>query len=230
MRKLYNFLKVSVLIFYMIVLYNNINISILNIVICILALLFSDVIQSIFHELGHLIGGITSGYKLLQLRLNPIIISKTEQGKYRLEFGFSKFNQCIMVPHKSENYFFYNAFGIILNILITITLVVIYLISYKAFFDIQIILYLSMIVVGINKTISNALPAVRHGYPNDMKILMIISKSQLAKKHYFIYLSTYEKSFFNLPLDPNIIEEIKQEIDGDIDSFFAKQIIKLYNN
>lgn len=230
MNKFFAVVKCIVFLFFVAVLYNRVNLNITNIMTCIVLVFLSNFVQSYLHEFGHLIGGIMSGYKLLQLRLTPIIISKTKKGKYKFEFGFFKFNQCIMVPHKSERYFCYNAFGIILNILISVILMVLYLICYKTFSDIQIILYLTLIVVGINKTISNALPAVRHGYPNDMKILLIISKSQLAKKHYFMYLSTYEKSFYNLPLDPNIKEEIKQEIDKYKVSFFAEQTIKLYDN
>jgi len=228
MRTFSTFLKTLLFVFYLLMLYSNIEISFINVLVCVLALVFSNTIHAILHELGHFIGGIISGYRLLQLRLGPIILSKTQQGKCELNFCFSKFNQCVMIPQRSQKYIAYNLFGVIFNTLTTAIVMCLYFFNLKSLSDIGIIIFLSLLVIGINKIISNALPIINNGYPNDMKIISLISKSELVKKHYFMYLSAFEKVFYNLPLDSIRIEEIKQEIDSNTDSFFAEQIIKLY--
>lgn len=95
---------------------------ILSILIKIAFFLASYYIQTIIHELGHMIAGLMSGYSFGSFRIGSVMLVK-ENGKIKLKKHSvaGTGGQCLMIPPKMENgrfpVIFYNLGGVILNFL-----------------------------------------------------------------------------------------------------------------
>ncbi len=95
---------------------------ILSILIKIAFFLASYYIQTIIHELGHMLAGLMSGYSFGSFRIGSVMLVK-ENGKIKLKKHSvaGTGGQCLMVPPKMENgrfpVIFYNLGGVILNFL-----------------------------------------------------------------------------------------------------------------
>lgn len=95
---------------------------ILSILIKIAFFLASYYIQTIIHELGHMLAGLMSGYSFGSFRIGSVMLVK-ENSKIKLKKHSvaGTGGQCLMIPPKMENgrfpVIFYNLGGVILNFL-----------------------------------------------------------------------------------------------------------------
>ena len=85
-----------------------------------------------FHEFGHLVCGLKSGYSLLMFRFGPFTWMRDENQKVKFTFSIHEFfalGQCLMSPpkpHKKKKtpFFLYNAGGLIFSYIYDIILLV----------------------------------------------------------------------------------------------------------
>ena len=81
------------------------------------AIIICFVIQIILHEIGHLIGGIVSGWKFLCIQIHNIVLHKTNKG-LNLKLVKDKGYRCIMYPLSiNQNAILYTMGGCIINLL-----------------------------------------------------------------------------------------------------------------
>ena len=102
--------------------------------VSVLSMLVGGALQIILHELGHLIGGLLSGYRFLSFQAMGIVLVN-DGGKLRV----TRFNmdgalgQCLMtppdVPSDKMPVVVYNAGGVVMNVIATAICVTIMLLS-----------------------------------------------------------------------------------------------------
>lgn len=143
----------------------------------LLSLVIGVIIQTIFHELGHLIFGLMTKYKFLFFRVGNITLIN-ENGKLK----FRKFNipgtlgQCLMAPPKFKRgrypFMLYNLGGVITNVFLGIIFILIFSYINKSVFS---IFLLGTGLVGIYLGITNAIPI--EGMPTDGTNIISIKES-----------------------------------------------------
>ena len=128
-----------------------------NLFVGFLAFLFlgaSVVLQIFFHELGHLIGGLLSGYQFLSFRLFSIcLVYDGKQLKWVKMKVPGTLGQCLLIPTKDYRDFKYSAYllgGIVANIIVSL----ISLLFIREWF----IFVLIFMFVGFIFALSNGIP------------------------------------------------------------------------
>lgn len=97
------------------------NISLFDIIYTIFIFGFSFPIHIVLHEVGHILGGLISGYDFIMFRLFDTVWIKTaSELSKRKEYVPGMMGQALMVPPKNEEnppFFLYHASGILMNLL-----------------------------------------------------------------------------------------------------------------
>lgn len=137
-----------------------IEIAFIILITCIAMLL-----QLIVHEIGHMIGGLLSGYKIIFIRFGSLTLIKEEKWKLK------KFNvpgtggQCIMQPteNKEFHYKLYFLGGVIMNAIFSMIGIILFILfdNYLA------ILGIELAFMGTYFMITNGLPLKIGGIVND---------------------------------------------------------------
>ncbi len=203
----------------LIFLYFEKNLSWLYLGLSLMFYLLSSAVHMIAHEIGHLMGGLFSGYKLLFLQFGPINI-KNKNNKVIIKFKKELFGQCIMIPKQIENirFFAYNAGGIIANVLIVI--LSLFLLFFNTF-SVD-LLVLELVCIGVQKIFVNMIPHINNLIPNDGYIIKILNKNEFIQKDYAMYLILYGKLFLNEDI---VIQDFMYESET-----YSSESEKLYYN
>lgn len=167
-------------------------------IILLLLLFFSGImIHIFFHEIGHFIGGLLSGYRLIYIYTGLLSVNLCCNSKILLKIEWFREGQCAMYPKDIFNRKFvaYNMGGIVMNLLIIIVAFVL------SFIDIFRLFFLGLFFAGIPLLFNNAIPAVNSGVPNDAFIIRLLLKSDSARKDYFNYLRLFAELYFRKPVD-----------------------------
>lgn len=170
---------------------NSINLSIAEIIIYVIIFSFIFILQTIIHEGGHLIFGLTSGYEFISFRVGSTTIVK-EDGKFKLK----KFNikgtggQCLMMPktnnYKELKYILYNLGGVLMNSIVSIIAAIILLTTdTNKYINIMLI---ALIIIGIVCVLSNGIPMKIGGIANDGYNILSISKDDFIKYCFYTQL------------------------------------------
>lgn len=160
----------------------------------------SSSIHLLMHEIGHLIGGILSGYKLLRLQLGPLNIVKSAKGKLTLMWRSRLSGQCIMIPKQIDvvRFKLYNLGGVFANILIlTLSFV---LLCFDSFY--LSLLFIELLFVGVQKVVVNLIPHKTHSIPNDGYVVKLLKQNKAIQQDYAIYLTLYGKLFLGEQINP----------------------------
>ncbi len=157
----------------------------------ILCIVFALVLQIAVHELGHMVGGILSGYQFLSYRIFNIMLVK-ENGK----FAFKKLKlagtggQCLMAPpNKNYNeipYFLYNFMGGGANIIAGALCLLLLPLAGNVY--LTNFLFLTG-VLGLFLAGTNLIP-LNIGMNNDGMNILQIRKSESAKEAFFKQMQT----------------------------------------
>ena len=162
---------------------NDVKIGKLGLAICFsfLSMAIAVVLNIMLHEAGHLVFGLLTDYKFVSYRAFSFTLIKDVQGNFKWKkYSISgTLGQCLMEPprdFKSDNlpYFWYNAGGVIVNIL----LVIISLVMLKAF-DLPMFwecFFFMMMFVGVAIALMNGLPLKTAGLNNDGSNIMELWK------------------------------------------------------
>jgi uncharacterized membrane protein YccF (DUF307 family) len=202
------------------------------IIIYILIFIASFILQGLFHELGHLIGGMTSDYHFLSFHWG--LLSFDISAKRRLSFDKAYYGQCVMIPNDNNDrhFVFYNISGILSNVIVSL-ICGIFLIIVSDLDKIIFVFLCCLVISGIAKISGNSLP-LNKNKPNDVQVIRWLLKSQQMVVDYFIYLRIYEKYSFGL--DKEHIKRIYSISDShtlseeDIETynpFFMNECLKL---
>ena len=155
-----------------------------------LSLLFlyvSSMLHIIGHEAGHMIAALIRGWKFVSFMIMGIVFSKRD-GHFRL----SRFNipgaagQCLMMPPASGDtkfgITFYNAGGIIANILITVIAAAV-LFTFNAGISLAAGIFLKMMIAtGVFFILANGIPHCLGGIPNDGINIMKLNKDSFSRE------------------------------------------------
>lgn len=184
-----------------------------------LLFLLSMYLQMIVHELGHLIGGLLSGYKFSSFRVGSAMIIK-DQGKLafrRLKLAGTG-GQCLMkVPDMDENgnypFALYNLGGSIINALTGVICIGVYLAtepgpllgSFLAIFG----------ILGILYAIVNGVPLENGLVANDGYNTKMLKENDKARRAFWIQIKVNEmiSDGYTLPEMPEEWFEMPSEED-----------------
>lgn len=208
--------------------YYKINRNIFDIVIyvtfLIIFMVISLITHLIFHEGGHLIFGLMSGYKFVSFRIFNFTIVKVKN-----KIMIKKFNvpgtlgQCLLKPCDYNNgdfpYKLYNLGGVICNILLSfIGIILICTLN----MDIYLYTYIvSFSIIGIIIAIQNGIPMNANGIGNDGYNLLNISKNQNSKKGFWVSLEVNALESEGTRIKDMPIEWFKTEENEKSDSIMS---------
>ncbi|NLV88010.1 MAG: DUF1385 domain-containing protein [Tissierellia bacterium] len=195
----------------------NIFIFLLGIIGMFLILFIGYLVHIIIHETGHLIFGLLSGYSFISFRIGPYIIVR-EKGNLILK----KYNlpgtagQCLMVPPDIENgkypFLLYNCGGVILNLLVAIPAIIV---GRNVNFPLNAILIGSG-MVGLFIVVTNGIPLIIGGVPNDAHNVFSIIKDEEAKRSFFIQLKTHALQSQGVRIKDMALDTFKLKEDSNL--------------
>ena len=149
------------------------------------------------HELGHLLFGKLTGYKLLSFRIGSFMwIQQADDLKFqRVEFAASD-GQCLMVPPERQDekipYVLYNLGGIIVNFVVALVAAgLAFLTTGTEWLSIFFIL---LAAFGLAYVVMNAVPIVAGKKHNDGYNIYTISRVEGGSRAYEIQLKISEQS------------------------------------
>lgn len=139
----------------------------------------------VLHEAGHLVGGLFTGYKFLSFRIFNITLQKDADGWRWKKFDINgTLGQCIMNPphHTDLPYFWYNAGGVVVNLLIAI-------ISATLLFSLELSaipfsICAMLLGTSIWFLLMNGIPMTPGGVPNDGKNILILWRHPEQRKYF----------------------------------------------
>jgi len=149
----------------------------------------ASALQLSLHEIGHLVGGLFSGYNLVFFSVGTVKLSYTQQKRFSISIGKSHGGQCVMEPRNSESnhYLCYNLGGIFANLLTTLAATGLLL------FDSHIanLLFINLTCVGVQKILLNGIPVIVNGIPSDAYVVKLLSNNKDVQKDYCMYLKLF---------------------------------------
>lgn len=162
------------------------NINIVKLLIYFLISMgLGSFIQIIFHELGHLILGLVTGYEFVSFRIGGLTIIKID-GKLKLKrYGIEGTGgQCLLSPPDLDEYnnypnFLYNLGGGLMNLLLA--LVFFLLVKNNSLNDFPYVFSIVMIVIGIFFAVTNLIPLKINGIANDGYNIIMLSKDEAGR-------------------------------------------------
>lgn len=164
------------------------------------------------HELGHLLGGKISGYRLLFLRIGIFSLERDAEGRLRASLGAWRGGrcswrggQCAMWPGMADAgeacpYRLYNFGGILSDMIAgALGLAGCFLCGRGTLGS---LFFLQLLWVGTMQACLNGIPDLRDGVPTDGYILRLLGREPTARKDYAAYLQVYAFSCLGVPFDP----------------------------
>ncbi len=142
--------------------------------------------QFAIHEVGHLIGGLLTGYRLVSFRIGSTALTR-HGGRFSLRSYNLAYRgvQCIMAPPdttpETMPYVIYNAGGIIANAVTAIAATAA-LLQYSHIPSLIFYLLLFTAITGFILTVSSSIPKKSNGNNNDAYTIMLFHRNILSRK------------------------------------------------
>ena len=159
-------------------------------------------VQVIVHEAGHLIFGLATGYRFSSFRIGSLLFMR-ENGKLKMKkfMVIGPLGQCLLLPPVDEegkmpkrfSYALYNMGGVIMNILLCVICVLLYLLL--SYIPVLSELFLMLSLVGVYFALTNSMPWGIGDATNDGKNLLLIRKSERAKRYFWLQLEINGRQF-----------------------------------
>ena len=154
----------------------NVQLSrlLLSCILSLVCLILAVFVQIILHEGGHLIFGLATGYRFVSFRVGSLTLIK-EGGKFRFKrFSISGTGgQCLLSPpdkpYEQMPYFWYNAGGVLMNLLTGIILF--------------------SFICGFFLALMNGIPLKMSGITNDAYNLILMHRDLNTRKYLALQLS-----------------------------------------
>ena len=152
----------------------NIQLSrlLLSCILSLTCLILAVFVQIILHEGGHLIFGLATGYRFVSFRVGSLTLIK-EKGKFRF---------------KQLPYFWYNAGGVLMNLLTAILALVLWV----AYPEIPLPLHLFLLfsfICGFFLALMNGIPLKMSGITNDAYNLILMHRDLNTRKYLALQLA-----------------------------------------
>lgn len=153
------------------------------------SLIIAVVLNFALHETGHLLGGLATGFNFLSIRLFKYALVKDEDGLHLKKFNIAGTGgQCLMdlpenIDAEKVPYFWYNAGGFLVNLLIAVISVVL-----LANFDLGMFgdaFFFMMAFVGFACFLMNALPVSFNGMQNDGSNILTLWRDKSSRKYFY---------------------------------------------
>ena len=175
--------------------------------VIVISLLLAFVTGIIVHEVGHLVGGLLTGWAFLSLRIGPFVWFR-ENGLMRFRFSPSLFaGECLMKPVEDEEKFkflLYNMGGVFGNLFLCVIAGVFLMITNMWFITMGMWM---MLVINLIFAVTNALPFVSGEAPTDGANIREAMKSKRARmafhKQFYINSEIFEGKRYR-DFDPKI--------------------------
>ena len=155
-----------------------------SLVFCGLVYLLSYYLNAIIHELGHLLGGLASGYRLSRLQLAWLYLGGNGEARIHLKSGCAF--ACVMdnTNLSDPKYIAYNIGGLVLNLLVSLVGI-----AWAAMSSgLNHVIALQLVVTGISKAVVNAIPFRTCVHMSDGYVLCVLKKSEVERYYYAAYL------------------------------------------
>ncbi len=152
-------------------------------------------IHVIFHEGGHLLAGLMTGYRFVSYRIGSFMWEKQKDGSIRLcRFSLAGTGgQCLMAPPEYNEgkfpYLLYNLGGGLMNILLAVIAGLLLLLPVGQYMT---IFLWSMIFVGVVTGLTNLIPLKKLN--NDGSNIVEIGKSPAARKAFWLQMRVNEET------------------------------------
>lgn len=198
--------------------------------------LIANLVQVIFHEGGHLVFGLLTGYKFSSFRILNIMLVKTDNGIKLKRYSIpGTRGQCLMLPPDLKDgempYILYNMGGFLMNIIVSVIGLIIF--RFTPYVVILSEFLLLFCLIGFFMAFSNAAPFMSSLLSNDGQNLISLSESPEAMRSFWISLKMavllvdgmsikdMPEEWFVLPLD----EAMKNKIVADIGGLACDKLI-----
>lgn len=164
-------------------------------ILLLIAIYVSFYLQIIFHEAGHLIFGVLSGYKFVSFRVNNFMIYKKQGklhiGKYMIA---GTGGQCLMSPPELVNgtmpYCLSNFGGVFMNLIVSMISLAIYILCDLG--SLAEVFLISLIIIGVLFTFTNGIPMRLGGIDNDGYNAVSLGKEKEALFAFWLQLKVNE--------------------------------------
>lgn len=171
----------------------NIEIDLTLSIIGFIAFFMSLFIHILFHEAGHLVFGLLTGYTYVSFRVGSLTFIK-EDGRFKRK----RMNlpgtggQCLMSPPAYKNgdfpFVLYNLGGVLVNLILSIVAFV-FVINGLFLFSISTVIWSAFSLAGLFSAIINGVPMKIGGLPNDGYNLYLLLKEKENKRAFFTQLT-----------------------------------------
>ena len=162
-------------------------------------------LQIIFHEGGHLVFGLLSGYKFTSFRIGGLMLKRGENGE---GLEFKRFSlagtggQCLMCPPPLENgrmpYVLYNLGGSIMNIITAGLFYLLFLVIPRG--SILSFLSVSLAAFGLVYAVINGVPINTELISNDGYNAMSLGKDPAALRAFWVQLTMNDRQMRGMRL------------------------------
>lgn len=159
--------------------------------IAMLLLAAAAVLQVLIHETGHLLGGLSSGYRFVSFRIGNRMVVK-EQGRW----SFKRFSiegtagQCLLEPPSTPDgkfpYRLYCMGGVAANLVVSVAAVAVA--AHVAMPVFWAALLAMLFVSGTYIVITNGVPLKINGVPNDGYNLVTVGRDDFARRSLWLQL------------------------------------------
>lgn len=148
------------------------------------------VVQVIMHEAGHLVAGLLTGFRFVSFRIFKFTLVKTPEGRltWKRYHIAGTGGQCILVLPADQDvasapWFWYNAGGVMMNLLLTVLSVVLLRLFHPGVVVFS--LLAMMAFVGFFMALMNGIPHTMGGVSNDGNNLWLLWRKP-AERRFFV--------------------------------------------
>lgn len=204
------------------------EISFLTVLLSVFIAIFAWPMQSAMHEIGHLIGGKISGHKLVVLQIGQGNIISSSDGRISFEARRTRGAQCVMLPKEETplRYRAYNAGGYVANAVVLILSSA--LLLFRS--NIATLVFIEIFFAGCFGVLSNALPRLYGGVPNDGYVLKMLKNNPAVQNDYVKYLQLYSAMFLGEEIDTASFEYEREAVADETELIYYHGIHDLLND
>lgn len=176
---------------------NDVEFDLAKSILIVVFFVIAFFLHIIFHEAGHMVAGLMTGYQFLSFRIGSFMWEKQKDGKIH----FSRFSiagtggQCLMCPPEYNNgdypYLLYNFGGALMNLIVSVVFAVVAFVIPGALW-LKVFLWLMVFVGGVTAII-NGVPIQTKTINNDGSNAVTIGKSKAAKRAFWLQMKINEE-------------------------------------
>lgn len=203
------------------------RVNFMNFAIALIFFSIASFAHLLMHEIGHLVGGILTGYRLILFQVGPVNLIADQSSRLSLSLKNSHGGQCIMSPSQRTPLCFraYNLGGIIAN---SITCVIGFTLLLPDLFPTT-LFFIELLFSGILKIVSNCLPHLNNGLPNDGFIVKLLNHNKEVQKDYITYLTLYAALFWEEDIPVSNFEYQRTTTTNEYEMLYYRGIQELLN-